>query len=243
METQLKKQLIKETEVLKKIEEFKFFEKEVQIRQTAKFFTVFILGIMIFHLSKIPGRDFLPLMVNLASFSFRYSIFGNIFIISALYGLLKLESTQTFKPYLQVGLLIYTIHAFSSLFDFSGLFITNVFIEILTTGFPILIIVHFIKLRYNMTNVVFPAVLLLLFIISIVLFCLLYIHGFFYILLKPGLAKLVTMFRLASTGASIRNLHFIIGLLYTAGFLWLHVRRKHLIKNFVKMEKLVYLYK
>ncbi|MCK4906980.1 MAG: hypothetical protein KAS64_05490, partial [Spirochaetes bacterium] len=116
----MKKQLIKETEVLKKIEEFKFFEKEVQIRQSAKFFTVFILGIMIFHLSKIPGRDFLPLMVNLASFSFRYSIFGNIFIISALYGLLKLESTQTFKPYLQVGLLIYTSHAFSSLFDFSG---------------------------------------------------------------------------------------------------------------------------
>lgn len=219
----------------------RYLEARNWIRESGRFLLTFALGLALLHLSRVPAADYRPLVVILPWGTFRYSLFGDLFLFIVLRRHAPLAPTPAFALFCRAGAAFYLLHGLASLGDGLGLFGTPALLDAAAFWYPPLLALFFLQRLASIPGRVFTAGGLLLAAAGCLTLLSLNIYGLFYALQShPGIRFLLSR-EIFAAGSSLGRLWFTAGLLQTVLFLYFRLRQERLIPGYAKMEQRVYL--
>lgn len=228
-------------EVVNQLEAFNFFKKEQYLRNLAQIIILLGLGLGMLFLFKNPIWGFRPILIAGGDFFFRYSFFGNLLLVIAFFRLAGLTADFPKKIFFFLGVLLFSLHGFSSLFDPTETFITNPFLGLLTTLYPLGLIFIFDSIFSKTFRWSWRFLTIASFLAYLFVFYIMYGLGVLFISSSSHLGKSFLFLRISNIGDLLRGIHFCIGLLYLIAILGILRRKKKIIPGFEKMEKIAYL--
>ncbi len=227
--------------VLAKLSSFKFFEKEQYLRDLSQIVVLLSLGLGLFFLLKIPFWGFRPILITGKTFFFRYSFFGNIVFVVALFRLAKITSHRFWNSYFMGGILLFSLQGFSSFFDPTGTFITNPFLELMTAIYPFGLLLSFDRVFSRTLRFSWHFLFVASYSSYFLILYFMYGAGVLFVTSSTRLGKVLMFFKISELATLLRGLHFLLGLIYIVVLMLVLYRKKKLIPNFEKMERLAYL--
>lgn len=227
-------------EILAQLTGFHFFKKEQYLRDFSQIIILLVLGLGMLFLFKNPIWGFRPVLIAGGNFFFRYSFFGNLIIVISFLRLAGLTSSAAKKIFFLVGVLLFSLHGLSSLFDPTETFITNPFLELLTTFYPLGLVLSFDSIFPKTLSWSWSFLAICSLLVYLVVFYIMYGWGVLFVSSTSHTGKIFLLFKISDIGGLLRGLHFFIGLLYLGAFLGILRRKKKIIIDFEKMEKIAY---
>jgi hypothetical protein len=219
----------------------RYLEARDWIRESGRFFLTFALGLGLLHLSRIPATDYRPLVVILPWGTFRYSLFGDIFLFIVLRRYAPHTPTPAFALFCRAGAVFYLLHGAASLGDGLGLFGTPALLDAAALWYPPLLALFVLHRLSSLAGRIFTAGGFLFAVAGSLTLLSLNLYGLFYALqAQPGFRFLLSR-EIFATGSSLGRLWFTTGLLQVLLFLFLRLRQERLIPGYAKMEQRVYL--